>query len=291
MPDNFKILADVEPSISYAAWQNSVPLIRSLGISNNSADPVSNVQLILSSPTGCLKPKTWQLDRLLAGEELELNDRSVELDAGYLEGLNEAEKNIFHLRLERGGSTLATLEIEVRVLARNEWGGMSQGGELVAAFVMPNDPIIAKILKSTAKVLERHGHATALDGYQSGDPQRAYLLVMAIWNSISALKLTYANPPKSFERIGQKTRTPEIVIEQGLATCLDTSLLFAAAIEAVGLNPVVVMTDGHCFVGAWLVEKTLNQVVEKDSSEIRKALAGHEMITFETTHVTQSPPG
>ena len=291
MSYSFTITAEVEPSYSFAAWQNSIPLLRSLGISNNSANPVGNVQLNLSTPSGFLKPKTWQIDRLLAGDELALTDRSVELDPEFLTGLNEAEKNLIHFRLEREGDTLATLEIEVRVLARNEWGGMSQGGELVAAFVMPNDPAIAKILKSAARVLERHGHSPALDGYQSGDPQRAYLLMMAIWNATAALKLTYANPPKSFEHVGQKTRTPEIVIEQGLATCLDTSLLFAAAIEAVGLNPIVLMTDGHCFAGAWLVEKTLNQIVEEDSSEIRKALAGHELITFETTHVTQTPPG
>ena len=265
-------------------------MIRSLSIKSESADPVSNLELCLKSGSGFVKPKTWQIDRLLARDELSISDCRVDLDPDYLSGLNEAEKNLLEFQLVRGDQTLASCDVEVRVLARNEWGGISQGGELVAAFVMPNDPAIAKVLKSAAGILQRHGRPTALDGYQSQDPQRAYLLVMAIWNSICALKLTYANPPKSFEQVGQKTRTPEIIFEQALATCLDTSLLFAAAVEAVGLNPVVIMTDGHCFAGAWLIEKTLNHVVETDSSEIRKALAGNEMVTFETTLVTQNPP-
>lgn len=286
----FKILAEVASTISYAGWQNSVPLITELTIKNLSSAPISGLELKLATSSGFLKSKTWTIDRLLAGDDLQLSDCTVGLDSGYLGGLNEAEKSQLSFELTQGTRSLASTDVDVRVLAREEWGGMNQGGELLAAFVMPNDPAVAKILKSAAKILERHGHSTALDGYQSGDPKRSYLLVTALWNSICGLKLTYANPPKSFEQLGQKTRTPQTVLDQGLATCLDSTLLFAAAIEAVGLNPVIVMTNGHCFAGAWLVEKTLSQVVEPEPSELRKAIAGHELITFETTLVTHSPP-
>jgi len=288
--DQFLILPEVAPSISFAAWQNSVPLIADIKVKNGSPDPVSGLELKLSTSSGFLKSKIWKIDRLLAGDELELTDCQVEVDPGYLRGLNEAEKSQLAFELTSGGDVLATTTTDVRVLAREEWGGINQGGELIAAFVMPNDPAIAKILKTSAKVLERHGHSSALDGYQSQDPRRAYLLVMAIWNAICGLKLTYANPPKSFERVGQKTRTPHTVIDQGLATCLDSTLLFSAAIEAAGLNPVIVMNDGHCFAGAWLVQKTLNHVVEREPSELRKAIAGQELVAFETTLVTQNPP-
>ena len=39
--------------------------------------------------------------------------------------------------------------------------------------------------------------------------------------------LTYATPPSSFEQVGQKTRRVATVLSDGLATCLDTTLLFA----------------------------------------------------------------
>ena len=290
MNGKFKIIPDVATSISYAAWQNSVPLIGGVSVENDSPDPVSGLELKLTTSSGFLNSKTWKIDRLLAGDLLQVSDCQVDLDPGYLGGLNEAEKSQLSFELVLDEEVLTTAKADVRVLAREEWGGINQGGELIAAFVMPNDPAIASILKTTAKILSRHGHSTALDGYQSNDPKRAYLLVTAIWNAICSLKLTYANPPKSFERVGQKTRTPHTVIEQGLATCLDSTLLFSAAIEAVGLNPVVIMTDGHCFAGAWLVEKTLSQVVEPEPSELRKAIAGHELVAFETTLVTHTPP-
>ena len=58
----------------------------------------------------------------------------------------------------------------------------------------------------------------------------------------------------------------------------------------MGLNPVLVLTQGHCFVGAWLVKKMFARLVERDCVEIRKAIAAKELIVFETTLVTQHPP-
>jgi very-short-patch-repair endonuclease len=178
----------------------------------------------------------------------------------------------------------------LRALARDEWGGMGSMGELLAAFVMPNDPAVAKLLKAAGESLSRHGHSPSLEGYQSGDPRRVYMLVAALWSAVSAEGLTYANPPRSFEQVGQKTRRPSSVLSEGLATCLDSTLLFAAAIEAVGLNPVIILQEGHCFVGAWLVVSTFRHILETDCSEVRKALAARELVTFETTLITQRPP-
>ncbi|TGP29265.1 hypothetical protein EN871_34945, partial [bacterium M00.F.Ca.ET.228.01.1.1] len=92
---------------------------------------------------------------------------------------------------------------------------------------------------------------SSLDGYQSGNPQRAFMLAAAIYSAIAGLSLHYAEPPASFESRGQKIRRPSIITAEKLATCLDTSLLFASALEATGLHPVVLMFQGHAAVGVW----------------------------------------
>ncbi len=286
-----QIIADLSACISYASWQNSVPVLKSLVVSNPTTNSLEHLTLRLESSSGFLEPKEWKLDRLSPGDHHKIEDRNIELDFEFLSGLNESEKSVVNFSLSNSTSTVAEFRAEIRLLAKNEWGGMDSGGELLAAFVMPNDPAIAKILKSAATILQQNGQPSALDGYQSGDPRRTYLLVAAIWNSICGMKLTYASPPKSFESAGQKVRMPATIETEKLATCLDSTLLFASAIEAIGLHPVIIMTNGHCFVGAWLTENTLNQITETDVSEIRKAIAAHELITFETTQVTQSPPG
>ena len=224
------INADVAESINYASWQNSVPLLRSIEVNNVSAQTLSDLRLEISSSPPFLRTKTWQLERLKAGDELDIRDRDVQLDPDYLNGLNEAERGEVSLVLTRDDEVLASSKHHVRILARDEWGGLQSNGELLAAFVMPNDPAVNKLLKAAAKLLGKHGHSAALDGYQTSDPRRAYMLAAAVWSSISAQTLTYANPPRSFEKVGQKTRRPNQVLSDGLATCLDTSMLFAAAL-------------------------------------------------------------
>ena len=282
--------ADVAPCVNYASWQNSVPLLRSLEIHNQSSLPLTDLRLELTSSPTCLRPKNWVIDRLASKSSLQLSDRDIRLDPDYLNGLNEAERGIVKFSLLRNDKVIAEVEHEIRVLARDEWGGMHAGGELLAAFVTPNDPAVANVIKDASRLLEQHGHSSALDGYQSRDPQRAWLLVAALWSSVASRSLTYANPPGSFEQVGQKTRLPSAILGNGLATCLDSTLLFAAAAEAVGLNPVIVMQQGHCFVGVWLVESTFRSLIETDCSEIRKAIAAKELVTFETTLVTKRPP-
>ncbi|TWU18275.1 DUF3320 domain-containing protein [Allorhodopirellula heiligendammensis] len=290
MLGTISIHPDIADCLNYASWQNSVPLLKSLHVQNDTGEAIQNLRLSVASSPAFIRPKQWVLDRVDAKSASLPRDRDLQLDADYLNGLNEAERGILTFTLTCGDAVVATAEKELRVLARDEWGGLNSGGELLAAFVMPNDPAIAKVLKIASEVLAKHGHDSALDGYQSRDPRRAYMLVAALWSAVASRSLTYANPPSSFELVGQKTRRPATVLADGLATCLDSTLLFAAAIEAVGLNPVVVMVEGHCFAGAWLVQKTFGQMIERDSSEIRKAIAAKELITFETTLVTGQTP-
>src|SRR6187551_2588316 len=124
--------------------------------------------------------------------------------------------------------------------------------ELLGAFVMPNDPAVETLLREASGILVRSGRPGSLEGYQAKSRERSWELVSAIWSAVSAKGLTYANPPASFDTEGQKVRTPSAIEEKKLGTCLDLALYFAAAIEQVGLHPVVVFTRGHAFAGAWL---------------------------------------
>ncbi|MEY3458665.1 MAG: hypothetical protein RL215_1822, partial [Planctomycetota bacterium] len=184
---------------------------------------------------------------------------------------------------------LAETTSELRILARQEWGGFPAMAELLAAFVLPNDPALPQLLRSASHALQNNDHPPALDGYQSNDPARAHILTAAVWSAVSTLQLTYANPPASFESSGQKVRFPADVVHSRLATCLDSTLLFAATLEAVGLNPVVVIQKGHCFAGVWITRRSFAQPVEQDPLEVRKALHARELLLFETTLITHRP--
>jgi very-short-patch-repair endonuclease len=284
-----KILADIASSFTYASYQNAIPVLRGIGIENRSDRQFESLRLELSSTPAFLRPKTWTIDRVIPGDHLPLGDRKVELDAGYLAGLNEAERGEITLRLVAGSEVLDEHRHAVRLLARDEWGGVADMAQLLPAFVMPNDPAVSSLLRKAAERLAAHGHPSGLDGYQSQDPKRAFMLTAAIYSAVASMGLHYAEPPASFESRGQKIRRPGTIAEEMLATCLDTTLLFAAALEAAGLHPVILMFDGHAAVGVWLTKRTFSNAIETDQMEVRKALASRELIVFETTGVTHRP--
>lgn len=289
MRESPTISADIAGSFTYASYQNAIPVVRSIVVENKSDRYFQDCLVELSSSPAFLRPKSWKLDRLIPGDSLPLNDRKVELDAAYLAGLNEAERGEITLRLSLGDQMLDEQRFPVRLLARDEWGGVADMVQLLPAFAMPNDPAVARILRTAAERLASSGHSSGLDGYQSGDPQRTYMLSAALYSAIVGMGLHYAEPPASFENRGQKVRRPGTVEKERLATCLDTTLLFAAALEAAGLHPVILMFHGHAAAGVWLTKRTFGNAIETDQMEVRKALALHELIVFETTGVTHRP--
>ncbi len=283
------ITADIAGSFTYASYQNAIPVVRSIQIDNTSRSHHENIRVELSSSPAFLRSKIWTIDRLAPGDSLSLSDCKVDLDADYLAGLNEAERGEITLKLLAADTVLDEQRVPIRLLARDEWGGVADMAQLLPAFVMPNDPAIALILRTSADRLAEHGHPSGLDGYQSGDPQRAYMLGAAIYSAIAGMGIHYAEPPASFEDRGQKVRRPATIADERLATCLDTTLLFAAALEGAGLYPVILMFQGHAAIGVWLTKRTFGNTIETDQMEVRKALASRELIVFETTGVTHRP--
>ena len=72
---------------------------------------------------------------------------------------------------------------------------------------------------------------------------------------------------------------------QKLGTCLDMSLLYASCLEAIGLNALVIITQGHAFAGAWLVPETFPDPTIDDVSLLTKRTAEgiYDITLVETT--------
>jgi very-short-patch-repair endonuclease len=287
---DLRIQAGLAGKLNLADFQNAVPLVRELSLANASDRRFNSLELTLTSEPAFLQPRTWHLDLLGPGQELRLTDLDVRLDGAVFSRLTEAEQArvCFTLCQGQDPTLLAMQEQRVELLPRNQWGGMGHLPEMLAAFVQPNEPAVERILKQAAEWLHRHGKPSGLDGY-AGGAKRAWELAGAIWGAVAALNLDYALPPASFEVAGQKVRGPGQILESGLATCLDLALLFAAACEQVGLNPLLVLKQGHAFAGVWLKAEEFSSVVVDDITSLRKRVRLNELILFEPTLVTQHP--
>ena len=197
-----QLVVQAADAFNYAAWQNAVPLLHSVVIDNTNGHELSSLIVELKATPGFAREKRWTVDRVGAGEKLTLKEVDLDIDPAYLERLDEAERGVLTFQLLHKGDIVHETSHVLRVLARDEWGGMSTMGELLPAFVTPNDPALASLLRSAATLLGQHGHSTALDGYQSGDPNRAYLLTASLWSAVAGRSLVYANPARKFRAGG-----------------------------------------------------------------------------------------
>jgi hypothetical protein len=284
-----EIRAVVQPKVGFASHQNSVPLIADLQVENAGGEPIGPAVLTLTANPGFISPKTWQIDRLAPGSLIRISDRTVDFDGGMLAVLNESLRAQLRFSLATADGEIAVARIDVECLPKLHWGGMSTMG-LLAAFCMPNDPAVDRILKMASEVLRKAKKPDEVDGY-SRSPKDVWLLVSAIWAAIAKLNLSYALPPASFEAEGQKIRAPGIILDARVATCLDITLLFAACLEQAQLHPVLILTKGHAFCGVWLRDTSLPNLIAEEAEVVRKHVALNDLVIFETTLVTKSPSG
>lgn len=283
-----QIRAAFSPRFNLAHVQNAVPVLLELTVVNNGGAALQNLTLELTASPALIRTRTWHIDSLPAGQHLMIEDRDVQLDSALLSSVSECLPVAVKLVLGIDGRPLVEFDRTIELLPRNHWVGIQHMPELTAAFVMPNDPHVDHVLKRMSAVLRKHNRDPALDGYQGG-PRRAWELTSAAWNAVGSLELDYALPPASFEYSGQKIRTPGQIIDVGLATCLDSTLLMCAVLEQCGLNPVIVFTEGHALGGVWLRDETFASAVVDDVTALRKRVMLKELLLFESTLLSRLP--
>jgi very-short-patch-repair endonuclease len=282
---------DAVSKINFACHQSGYSILRDLRIENlDEQARLDDLSITLSTEPAFSRPRTWKIDRIPPGGSVEIRDHALDLDGSFLHGLTEAIRGRLILSVARGGQVLAEASTDAELLAYNEWGGARYMPELLAAFCTPNDPAIDRILHSAALALRRADRPDSFDGYSSGSRERVWEVASAIYAAISDLGLSYAHPPTSFERKGQKIRLPSQILDGRVATCLDITMLFAATLEKAGLNPILVLPEGHALVGVWLQPETLASMVVDDAEVLRKRRELNELLLIETTLVSEATP-
>jgi hypothetical protein len=73
--------------------------------------------------------------------------------------------------------------------------------------------------------------------------------VKAIYNALKSKGITYSSTTISFPSGSQKVRFPEDALKESAANCIDGAVLMASALEAIGLEPIIILVPGHAFLG------------------------------------------
>ena len=295
LPDEPALAAPVlslsyDHAINYAFQQNAIPVVKELRLQNDGTARKDLVLRVTTEPAFAA-PVEVRLQGIEADGEFRVVPLDLKLSHDFLAGLNEKVAGWLKVELVEGGETVQSITEPITLLARNEWCGLVALPEILAAFVLPNDPAVMSILGRAADLLKESTGRSSLNGYQDKSRKRAWEQVAAIYKAIGELDIRYINPPASFENSGQKVRFPSEIVSQRFGTCLDLALLFAACFEQAGLRPFVFIHDGHAYAGCWLEERSLPEPAGDDLQHVRKLAADEFITVFETTTIADGNAG
>ncbi len=275
------------PCINYAMSVNGSKYLGTCELTNDDESDWRELTVSLSGEF--LETSESVIDLIPRGQTVSVGGLSIKPDVEKLRQLTESVDTTFSLTIASGDHTLSRTTHPIRLMAIDEWPGINVMPELLATFVTPNAPEASQVRINAAKQLERLTGSSSLDEYQTQDPNRVRAQVASIYEALRGESLVYCAPPASFEKNGQRIRLIGQLLSQKLGTCADLSLGFATCLESVGLHPLLIIHEGHMYVGCWLVDKYYPQIICDDLSFLSKSIADgiNEIVVVEATCLTE----
>jgi hypothetical protein len=259
------------------AWQGSEPSFR------------ISVRLVGALGQSVIEPFTFEIPSIECGLAETIPTMRIRADHGALAQIDEAQYGSLVVEVHAGDELIARQQEGVELLAYNQLMWTHHYFASMAAFVTPNHPQVGELLIAVRARLAATTGSGSTEGYQAG-PLRVMQIMTAIWDEVTAQGFDYTDPPASMEGFGQKVRTADIVISERAATCLDSTVLFGSLLAAAGIDPVLVIWQGHAFVGAWMIGEQQRagvvgpaDVVTTNPNFVQDMITRGLIVPFETT--------
>jgi hypothetical protein len=288
-PSSVTVTISCAPVISYAMAHNGLTVISDITLTSPTTTARgARLTVGIESALGPIGAPTEYFVDLVAGSETLVPQLDIKVDPSIMLGVEEARParvvvTVAHDDLELGRGT-----VDVLLLAANQWLARPtlMSLEMLAAHVQPNHPALESLVSEAADELARTTGSGALVGYQQG-PERVDATVDALMTAMRGRSIRYSTPPASWSDDGQKVRTPHEVLVGRLGTCLDTTVTLAAALERVGIRPLLVVVEGHAFLGYWREETSLASPATTSAFALPNLIRTDYARVVETTLLTE----
>jgi hypothetical protein len=278
--------------LSYAMAHCRIPVVDHVTVDNTGGDLHSaRVEVDVVSAEGSHGgPREVHLD-IAAHKPTVLRNVDLKLDPSSMLAVDEQRPGDIRVVLrDAAGTVLAEAAKDVNILAANQWKATPPqlALEMLAAYVQPNAAVIAGMLTDVSDRLQQSTGNSAIDGYQSENPDRVDAIAHAVFDAMRARDIRYAEPPASWGNDGQKVRTPAEVLDGRLGTCLDTTLTMAAVLEQAGVNSTIWILKAHAFLGYWRTDSALGTISTTEPVDVVNQVDLGNIGLVETTMVTQA---
>ncbi|MFJ2509341.1 DUF4011 domain-containing protein [Arthrobacter citreus] len=287
-PARISISLETVAETSYALSYNGSQIISRLSISNPGPE-IRGVELKLSLATasGILSRDCVHYLDLPERGSITLASPNLQADPASMLQLEDRQAGTVLAKLVVGADTLTTAEAVIEVLGAQHWrlrpGLLTM--ESLAAFVQPNHPEIAAVCSEAADILAQRTGSGSLQGYQAGE-ERADAIAYAIFEAVHRRGIRYSEPPPTWGQGAQRIRTPAQVLDGQFGTCMDTTVVLAAAFEYAGLQPNLWLMEGHIFLGYWRQEANFQTPAVEEPQLLINAVDMERIRLIETTAVT-----
>ena len=282
--DQFQISLDASSSLNFIFQQNAIPLIRHISLIGSKQ--LSESKLIIESYPAFIQPTEIRIGKSDIDQSIYLSNPKLNFDLNFLLHLTENIKGYLNLKwLDLEGQLLAEKQHDIEVLTVDTWGGEKQPLELLACFSQPNAASLAPILKRASEWLLQK-NLGSLNGYLDKSPEQVLNQVNAIWQALNEQNLHYIVNPASYIQHGQRIRFAKQILAEKMACCLDSSMLMSSLLEQIGLDPIIMIVQGHSFIGVWLHETPVADVLIDDLQALRKYMELGAITFIETTLLT-----
>ena len=208
-----QLSCEIDDVLTYAIVHIGAHVVRDVCVKNVSEADLDNLVVKISANIEIVENFKFGIEKIKPDEELHFKNLNVPINAGYLASLTE--RNIFQLTvgIYFEETQLASQTVTITALAFDQWPGLQYTPELLAAFSMPNHPVVTSIIQLASKYLEKWTEDPSLAGYQFQDPNRVKNMAAAVYAAIQQKNITYAEPPSSFEVFGQRIRLADAVLD------------------------------------------------------------------------------
>ncbi len=289
----------------YAMHATSFSYIQKIVITNLTDSRIDNVWFTLSFEPQFAENISVNVGSVMPGQVIEIGGEKldIKLSFDFLVGLTERIKGYNVIDLCSGNTLIYHEKYDVVLLALDECP-LNVSPEFTASFVMPNHPVLTGVLRRAGEIrciLDGNGGLNGYSQLQQCNPESAIQILHAklsvenqiksIYTALKELEITYVLPPRDFfNALGQRVRLADEVVTRRLGTCFDTSILFASCFEAAGLDPLIILTHNHAFVGCFLEDELYEDFEDCiiDDADVLKELYDQNLIELiETTTVTK----
>lgn len=175
-------------------------------------------------------------------------------------GLEEVQRATFNIRvtdMNTGTAYAQTRPVLVHGGSDLYWGRQFANAQVISRWVTPHDQSILQLI-AQAKPFVPNGRFPGYNSPRSPNLLKAQVAqqAQAVFNALKRTQLGYVSSIFSFGEQGggwaQRIRLPRETLTLKTANCIDVSVAFAAAMENLGMQPVILIVPGHAFTGVRL---------------------------------------